>query len=162
MAVMILQNISTDKLAIVLTKDFPHFTFIAGDLFYWSPNSREIFYQASGPASSLLHELGHALLGHKHFSSDIDLLHKEVAAWEKARELARTYRVGLDDRRIEACLDGYRDWLHARSTCPTCGTHGMQPSQSVYRCLNCGNMWNVSASVLCRAYRQRKRALNTK
>jgi hypothetical protein len=151
-----------DKLAALLRKAYPDFTIIAGDLFYWSPQTKEVFYKEAGDSGSLLHELGHALLGHSHFTTDVDLMHKEIAAWEKARELASIHGVELNQTAIERCLDSYRDWLHKRSTCPDCGSHGLQTTQRLYKCLNCHKTWKVSSSATCRPYRQQKWLQNAK
>jgi hypothetical protein len=151
-----------DSIVSKLTADYPGLKISRGETFYWSSQDREIFYVSGGNPSSLLHEMGHALLGHRAFGSDMDLLSKEVAAWEKARELARVYAVPVDEENIQQCLDTYRDWLYMRSSCPACKSHGVQHRQKLYRCLNCFNTWKVSGSVLCRAYRQRKSILDAK
>jgi len=151
-----------DELVATLRETYPDLQIIAGDIFYWSPQTKEVFYRKTGDPGSLLHELGHAFLGHSHFTTDIDLLHKEIAAWEKARELAYIHKVELDQTAVERCLDSYRDWLHNRSTCPDCGSHGIQATERLYECLNCCETWNVSSSAACRSYRQRKRPQNAK
>lgn len=162
MAVLIYCRLPMDKLLVALRKDFPRIQIVAGDTFYWSSHTHEIFYEPEGQPLSLLHELGHALLNHQTFNTDIELINKEVAAWEKARGLAHLYGLPFDSAIVESSLDTYRDWLYSRSTCPTCKRHGVQQAQRRYSCLNCGNTWKVSTSVLCRVYRQHKPALNAK
>lgn len=140
---------------------FPKLHFTAGKQFYWSPESSEIFYDAGAAgkraAWSLLHETGHALLKHRSYKADIELLRLEVAAWEKARELAEDLGVILDEDHIQNSLDTYRDWLYKRSICPTCGTKCLQQGDFVhYRCFNCHATWKVSANRFGRAYRQHK------
>jgi hypothetical protein len=103
---------------------------------------------------SLLHETGHGLLVHADYQSDLELLHMEVAAWEKAKELGQAFGVQIDPNHIEDCLDTYRDWLHRRSTCPTCGSVSLQHNSTEYHCHNCNAMWQVSSSRFCRPYRQ--------
>jgi len=151
-----------DKLVKLLAADFPQFTFCKSDVLYWSPRTKEIFYKAGGERSGLLHELGHGLLGHQAFQTDFELMQMEVAAWQRARELCATYDVPVNESYIQHCLDSYRDWLDRRSVCPTCSSHGLQSAQRLYMCANCQRSWHVSASVLCRPYRQSTQATKEK
>lgn len=140
-----------------LTKRYPQLQFCIGEKFYWSPKTEQIFYQTGADPlylRKLLHEVGHALLGHTAYSSDLELLALEVAAWEKAQQVAQDFKVTLDADYIQDCLDTYRDWLHKRSTCPTCGTRSLQETPEQYKCFNCQSAWRVSPSRFCRTYRQ--------
>ena len=147
-----------------LETDYPELRFVAGQQFCWSPETNEIFYVEELRTKneeryhwSLLHETGHALLGHKGYQADYELLRLEVAAWEKARAMAPAYGVTIDDDHIQDCLDTYRDWLYKRSICPNCSTKCLQQSDFVhYRCFNCHTTWKVTASRFCRAYRRQK------
>lgn len=144
-----------------LQSRFPRLRFTAGKQFYWSPETGEIFYDArkngQRAAWSLLHETGHALLGHKSYKADVELLRLELAAWERARHLAQDLGLRIDEDHVQNSLDTYRDWLHKRSICPTCGTKCLQQGDFVhYRCFNCHTVWRVSASRFCRAYRRSK------
>jgi DNA-directed RNA polymerase subunit RPC12/RpoP len=146
-----------------ISSDFPHLTFTPGTAYYWCPATSEIFYKANAAAVrrtdkwSLLHELSHALLGHTSYQTDLELLHLEVAAWDKATELARAYRLRINAEYIQDCIDTYRDWLYKRSLCPTCGTQNLQHDNGAqYRCFNCHARWHVSSSRFNRAYRQSK------
>jgi len=106
---------------------------------------------------SLLHETGHALLGHTTYKADFELLQLEVAAWEKAKEIAKVLEITINNDHIEDCLDTYRDWLHKRSVCPNCTTQCLQQDDlSHYRCYNCHTKWKVSTNRFCRAYRSSK------
>jgi hypothetical protein len=58
----------------------------------------------------------------------------------------------IDEEHIQNCLDTYRDWLHKRSTCPRCDSHGLQTSEQ-YKCYNCRAVWRVGNERFCRAYR---------
>jgi len=139
-----------------LRQDFPTLLFVSGDVASWSANTGQVTYTDSTAPSALwtlLHELGHALLGHTSYESDSNLLLKEAAAWEEALALAKKYKQTIDTDHIQNCLDTYRDWVFKRSTCPDCGQHGVQPSQSLYSCLNCQNTWKVSSARFCRPYR---------
>jgi ribosomal protein L37AE/L43A len=154
---MIWQKIYMDNLIRKLRLDYPSLSFISGLSACWSPHNNQVRYTNDKQygAAGLLHELAHALLGHTQYLNDIDLLHKEVAAWEKARTLATRYDVTLDDNHIQDCLDTYRDWLHKRSTCPVCNANGVQQIHTGhYSCLNCMHRWIVSDSLLKRPYRR--------
>jgi len=149
---------SMDELVSRLQQDYPELSFIAGDAACWSPRDSHVYYILDDHAgvAGLLHELAHALLGHTAYASDLDLLKKEVAAWEKAISLAELYGLQLDGNHIQDCLDSYRDWVHRRSKCPTCRVNGLQTTIERYSCLNCGHHWRVSTSRLCRPYRRSK------
>jgi hypothetical protein len=141
-----------------LTKDFPDLSFKIGSDFYWSPSEQVVYYtdkHKPSDAWTLLHEASHGLLQHKTFRSDFELLQLELEAWEKAKQLARKYRIKINYMHIEDCLDTYRDWLHKRSLCPTCNMKSLQTSCSTYNCLNCNSQWSVSSNRLCRPYRAR-------
>lgn len=161
------QNKRLDTMQSLITKlqtAHPDLIFTAGKQFCWSPETMEIFYRegASGPAAkwSLLHETGHALLGHQTYKADFELLRLEVDAWERARELARDFGIQIDEDHIQDCLDTYRDWLYKRSICPTCSTKCLQQDDFIhYRCFNCHAVWKVSANRFCRAYRSTKNVL---
>lgn len=146
------------KLIAALQLRYPDLLFKAGTQFCWSPETSEIFYntKARGKTAtwSLLHETGHALLGHTSYKADFELVTLEIAAWEKARELATALDITIDDDHIEDCLDTYRDWLYKRSICPTCTTKCLQQDDyKHYRCFNCHTVWKVSANRFGRAYR---------
>lgn len=146
-----------------LGRDYRQLSFCAGPRFCWSPGSDQVFYKigASGDDAnySLLHETGHALLGHQRYKLDFELLAMEVAAWEKARQLATDYQIELDEDHIQDCLDSYRDWLYRRSICPSCTSKALQTDdRHLYRCYNCQTTWRVSSNRFCRTYRLTKPA----
>jgi hypothetical protein len=149
------------KLIDKLQAEFPSLHFTAAKEFYWSPESSEIFYNAGARGRqatwALLHETGHALLGHASYKADFELVRLEVAAWERAQQLAQHLELSIDEDHIQDCLDTYRDWLYKRSICPNCTTKCLQQGDFVhYRCFNCHTTWRVTASRFCRAYRRRK------
>jgi hypothetical protein len=154
-----------DLLVSLLRQDYPTIQFIAGPKACWAPDLHQITYVTDDSSVSLwtmLHELGHALLGHTSYDSDVYLLQKETAAWEKATTLTEKYGVHqIDDNHIQECLDTYRDWLHKRSTCPTCSDHGIQSTQNLYSCLNCQTTWKVSSARFCRPYRLKSALIAT-
>lgn len=122
-----------------------------GTDFSWDPQAVTVRYATTGEHATalLLHELGHALLGHGAYTTDIELVAMERAAWEQARTLGATYHVPLTDDLIEDSLDTYRDWLHARSLCPYCGATGVQAGARTYHCLNCTGTWRVNEARTC-------------
>jgi len=131
---------------------------MVGSQCYWSPETQTIVYEAGGANAhiwSVLHELGHALLGHTSYKSDIELLQKEMLAWEKARELARAYAVHIDNDHVQECLDSYREWLSRRSTCPNCRIKTLQTSPESYQCFNCSLTWRVTPARHSRTYRRK-------
>lgn len=161
MAVMRLQKPPMNSLVNKLRADFTQFDFVASDEFYWSPNAKRISYIAKDATNSpgewtLFHELAHGLLGHRSYSSDLELLKLESDAWEKAKQLACSYNIEIDDDHIQNCLDTYRDWMHLRSKCPDCDSTSLQVSSTEYRCFNCAQVWHVTSSRFCRPYRRKE------
>jgi len=156
MAATTSQRAAMENIVRSIRSDHPQFRFVAGTTACWSPLDNEVRYNLTAPhgIAGLLHELAHALLSHQTYHTDLDLVHKEVAAWDRALELADRYDITIDAEHIQDCLDTYRDWVHKRSTCPGCRTNGLQTSSQQYNCLNCGRQWHVSNSRFCRAYRR--------
>lgn len=150
--------VAATGLAARLAQNYPDVQFVPTKRFAWDAGKQQISYQTSGQHHelALLHELGHALLGHTAYVHDIELIQLELAAWEKARTLAATYDIPFNEDYAQDCLDTYRDWLHLRATCPTCFGRALQASTKHYRCFNCQTEWSVSRSRLCRPYRLKK------
>ena len=149
------------KLLAKLQAAYPALTFTPGEQFCWSPETNEIFYKAGAtdkPAKwSLLHETGHALLKHTGYQADFELIRLEIAAWEKAKQLAKQLKTTINEEHIQDCLDTYRDWLYKRSICPSCSTKSIQQGDFVhYRCYNCRKVWRVSGQLFSRSYRTTK------
>ncbi len=88
-----------------LQTDFPSLNFATGKQFYWSPETNEVVYvkAATGKEAtwSLLHETGHALLGHTTYQADVALLRLEVEAWASAKSLAKRYGIKIGEDHIE-------------------------------------------------------------
>jgi hypothetical protein len=142
--------LSTTSLVTKLILDFPQFTFAPSDFFGWSPDTRTIYCQGRGRAADLLHELAHALLEHRTYTRDISLLEMERDAWHYAKiTLGPRYWVKISEIVVETALDTYRDWLHARSVCPTCGSTGLQTDTHTYTCLACTQVWQVNDARIC-------------
>jgi hypothetical protein len=148
---------STSSLIASLKRDFPTYPFLPGEEFLWSPEKQAIFYiPNSNDQASLLHELAHAVLNHVAYTRDIELLELERAAWQYAADhLATPYSVTIPPEQVEDSLDTYRDWLHARSTCPTCKATGLQTKKNEYRCIACGDKWRVNDARFCALRRYR-------
>ena len=146
-----------EKLINRLRADHPNLVFSPGRSHCWSPEQGQISYEQSGEnygIEGLLHEVGHARLKHQGYASDIELLKKEVEAWQEARQIAKLYGVAFDEGHMQDCLDTYRDWLYKRSICPTCLSTGVQKEEQHYYCLNCTHRWHVSQARFKRPYRR--------
>jgi len=100
-----------------------------------SPRAAEI--EQNNYTMQFLHEVGHALLGHWDFATDVERVKMECAAWEKARELCVQYQVDYDEEFAENELDTYRNWLHQKSKCPECGLTRYQDKAGKYHCPQC-------------------------
>lgn len=134
-----------------LSTDHPGFIFFETEQFSWSPATRTVNYALKAPNAPelLLHELSHGLLEHNEYQRDIQLLAIEAAAWEKARTLAAQYDVKLAENLVQDHLDTYREWMHARSTCPECTSTGYQTGASEYSCPACTHKWRVNEARIC-------------
>lgn len=144
-----------------IRKDYPDIEFVEANRFSWHAGKRNVSYKITAEHDvrsvwALLHELGHALLNHADYSSDVELLQIEVAAWQKAHSLASNYAISIDEDYVQDALDSYRDWLHLRSTCPNCYERSLQINTRTYRCHNCNTEWHVTRSRLCRPYRRKR------
>lgn len=129
----------------------PTLTFTESEQFSWSPSDATVFYdaQADNAPALLLHELSHALLEHREYRRDVELIAMETAAWKEAASQASLYKVAVDEDIVQDHLDTYRDWLHARSTCPHCSATGYQTGASEYQCPACTHTWRVNEARLC-------------
>lgn len=148
------------QLLSTLRVEYPDIRFVQGAQFSWSPATRTITYPKPKKASdslywSLLHELGHAVLDHKAYDSDVELLKMESEAWQTAQQLGAKYGYKIDDDHVQDCIDTYRDWLHQRSACPTCENRSLQQDIQTYRCFNCDETWTVTSAKFCRPYRRK-------
>lgn len=142
---------STTSLIKRLRFDYPHIRFIDTGSFSWNPLTSTIEYAVTADMGPLLlHELGHACLGHSFYTRDIQLLEMERTAWDYAQSpLSSTYKVCLNIEQVETALDTYRAWLHQRSLCPVCGSTGIEERQSVYRCPACQYTWRPNQARTC-------------
>ncbi|HEY1085094.1 MAG TPA: hypothetical protein VGE34_00025 [Candidatus Saccharimonadales bacterium] len=139
---------------------YPDIVFEAGEEFSWNPEKKTITFVADDPLldAHLLHELSHAELNHESYSRDVELIAMERDAWQHARStLAPKYSVDIDSDTIQDDLDTYRDWLHARSTCPKCSSNGIQTGDFEYTCVFCRNIWRVNTAIGCALRRYNKK-----
>lgn len=159
---------STPKISSVFSQvkaDNPELVFELGDDFQWSPTTRTITHppiDSLGDLYQLLHETGHAQLGHSGYTRDIELLDMERQAWHQAiNHLAPKYQLDLtdDDDAVQDSLDSYRQWLYDRSTCPNCSAVGHETSSANYSCLVCQQSWRVNEARTCqlRRYKTKNR-----
>lgn len=145
-----------------IEQDYPQFSFKEADAFRWSPETHTIHIDPSVPDAHqfTLHELGHALLNHQSYVQDVDLLQIERDAWQYAiTHLTATYGITISEELIEDNLDTYREWLHARSLCPSCHMTGLQSIKGRYSCLACGSQWKSNEARNCAL---RRRLISTK
>lgn len=142
---------SMSSLTHKLKTTYTDYSFVVAEQFSWSPSTRTIFYnpKASHASLLLLHELSHARLGHQEYRRDVELIAMETAAWEEAKKLTDEFNVRLDENAVQDHLDTYRDWLHARSTCPDCSANGYQTDKNHYECPACTHTWKVNEARLC-------------
>ena len=86
-----------------LKKDYPDFKFCKSNISHWSYTEKTIFYEDNIKHSDwiLLHEISHAILNHKNYTRDIELLSKERDAWNFANtNLALKYEIQRPYRHI--------------------------------------------------------------
>ncbi len=143
---------STHSIINKLRTDFSQFNFEYADEFCWSSTSNTIYINPNVPDGHayILHELSHALLGHRGYERDIELIKLERDAWEYAQNvLSRTYELAISNQTVQDNLDTYRHWLHTRSICPECEANGLQTKSQAYRCIACGHAWKVNEARLC-------------
>ena len=128
-----------------LKVDYPDFCFRSGKKFAFRP-PKTIIIGPDEPDSSLLllHELGHATLGHRDFYTDVERVKMERLAWEKAKELCQKYGIKYDEEIVERELDTYRDWLDKKSRCPSCRLTRCQTPDGQYHCPRCDSFRQLS------------------
>lgn len=145
-----------DSLLPQLSKRYPDISFAAAEHCAWNPGTRTVFYvDQPDQLWQLFHELGHAVLDHRQYQRDIELLGFERDAWQSARQIAEQFSLSIPDEVIENQLDTYRDWLHSRSSCVNCSQTGLQTGLSEYNCPHCHATWRVNDARTCGLRRYR-------
>lgn len=146
----------TPNLLEEISRKYPDITFESGERFEWQPAVKTIVYDYDDPhfEARLLHEVGHAVLDHSTYDRDIDLIAMERDAWQTARmDLAPLFGVDVTGDIIHHDMDTYRDWMHERSTCPHCGSNGIQTKSREYTCVTCRKTWRVNEARSCQLRR---------
>lgn len=150
-----------DSIAKQIFNDFDDIKFCIGNDFHWSPTDGQVHHPniiQLNDVFQLLHEIGHARLGHSQYPTDITLLEMERQAWEEACSYASNYDIPLDMNGplVQSSLDSYRQWLHSRSTCPNCEAVGVEQRPNDYLCILCHQHWKVNEARTCRLRRYKK------
>jgi hypothetical protein len=132
-----------------IVKDFKDIKFVPGRYFMWSPLARTLTYDVKTADTNrgkmgMLHELGHARLGHRIYKYDMELLNMEMDAWDFARQMAPKYGVKMDEEHIKRAISTYDYWLSKRATCPDCQNFSLQKDRDYYGCFACGSKWQVN------------------
>ncbi len=149
---------STLSLLKALKQAYPRLQFKKGGDFSWDFTAQTITYPTKSHdpswAPHLLHEVAHSHLSHQRYRRDIELLGMERDAWSYAQtSLSPQFSVEISPDIINSAMDSYRDWLHARSTCPNCQATGIQTMKNTYHCVACGRDWVVNEARLCQLRR---------
>ena len=119
---------------------FPEYRFIGGRKFMFRPpRTIVIGPEEEGDELLLLHEVGHALSGHRDFKMNVQRLKMEMEAWEKALGLAKEFSVEFSEEAVERELDTYRDYVDKKSRCPRCGLARYETPDGQYHCPRCEN-----------------------
>jgi hypothetical protein len=85
-------------------------SFVEGRVFMWSPELQMVSYDprrigADEGKLALLHEVGHALLGHGPRRRGVDHQIAEIEAWNVARKVARAIGVPVDESYVRRRLN---------------------------------------------------------
>ena len=131
-------NVKNSQFIAKLQADYPEFNIKSGSKFAFRP-PKTIFWGPPQPNFALLtlHELAHALCKHKDYATHIERIKIESEAWERAKTLCDEYAIAWDEDFVQEQLDTYRDWLHAKSLCPTCRLTRFQTPDGTYHCPRC-------------------------
>lgn len=138
---------------------FPEYAFIPGSFFMWSPRQHSITYdpkrlKTNNGKIGLLHEIGHAYLGHQSYPKfDMALLTMEMDAWDFVRSRAVEFGLRIDEGHISRCIATYDYWLSKRATCPDCQSFSLQRDRSHFACFSCGASWQVNDNKMRRVKR---------
>ena len=128
-----------------LKQSYSDYTFRPGRKFLFRPPKSIYYLEADDNFRLLLlHELAHALLGHFTYTKSLERLQIERDAWEKTRELCELHSVAFDEALAESELDTYRDWVHQKTLCKTCGLTCLEVSSESLYCPFCQKFYQKS------------------
>ncbi len=132
-----------------LLQNFPELNFVPERFFSWSPQEKTIYFdprrlRGNTGKIALLHEIGHAKLGHTLYKYDMQLLNMELDAWDYVRQEAAQFGLTIDEKHIADCINSYDSWLSKRATCPQCSNFSLQAGRDTYRCFVCDSRWGVN------------------
>lgn len=130
-----------------LKHDYPQLSFQTAEDHWWDPLTHTVYYNQlhEERLALLLHELSHAILEHKEYLQDIELLQIEREAWHYAiHTLAPRYQLSINQDVAEDSLETYRIWLHNRSLCPRCSCSALQQLDGSYQCPLCMSRWRAN------------------
>lgn len=133
-----------------LANNYPSLIFTEGRIARWSSEEATVYYNPREPHAEwvLLHETAHGILGHANYTRDIELLRLEHSAWHHATTvLAPQFDIVIESEFVETQLDTYRDWLHAKSTCPSCQSNGFEQHKHQYHCPHCQTNWQTNTGM---------------
>lgn len=128
---------------------FPEFSFRPGKKFKFRPKKTiyyippEIFETETekNPLETfpllLSHELAHASLKHFSYSTNLERLKIELAAWEETKKICKKFEIPFSEELMNLELDTYRDWLNQKSLCKTCGLTRFETPDGIYFCPRC-------------------------
>ena len=95
-----------------LLQNFPELNFVPERFFSWSPQEKTIYFdprrlRGNTGKIALLHEIGHAKLGHTLYKYDMQLLNMELDAWDYVRQEAAQFGLTVDEKHIAECINSY-------------------------------------------------------
>ena len=119
-----------------------------------SQNPGYFIYTAYNIVRGDVHEIETKLLNRvESIFSDRRLLHFSTGSKSECFFLNPNEITYVVEDFIEEHLDTYRDWLHARSSCPDCTATGYQTDASTYACPACSHTWRVNEARICQLRR---------
>lgn len=141
-------KVALNSLVSRLQRDYPEFHFVYGKRFSFRPPKTIVIGPDEGKNTPLLvfHELGHAISGEYSYALSIERLKIESLAWQEGKKAYQNYQdlalPAWDDSFVEDNLDTYRNWLHQKSKCPSCGLTRYQDANQKWCCPYCRQFKN--------------------
>lgn len=139
--------LESDELVAQLKKDYPDFIFKSGSRFAFRPPKTIIIgpYEGKNTPLLLFHELGHALSKKYSYNLSVERLKIESLAWQAGKTAYLACQKSgnypnlppWNETFVEDNLDTYRNWLHQKSTCKSCGLTMYQSKDKTWSCPYC-------------------------